>query len=100
MLLFAAAVRINGPTKIKMHYKNGRIAKAGDKIVNLPSGLSGVLHSPNAKSETCNGRIAEIRQNDPWVTLSECLHMDDIAAAVIGDSAPSELAIYRPGLEG
>ena len=34
-----------------MHYKNGREAKAGDRIINLTSGLSGVLHSPNAKSE-------------------------------------------------
>ena len=70
----------------QMHYKNGREAKAGDKIVNLPTGLSGVLHSPNAKSETCNGRIAAISQNDPYVTLGECLHLDDIAASAIVDS--------------
>jgi hypothetical protein len=66
-----------------MHYKNGREAKAGDRLINLPSGLSGVLHSPNAKSDTCNGRIAAVTSNDPWVTLSECLHLDDVAAADI-----------------
>ena len=69
-----------------MHYKNGREAKAGDKIVNLPSGLSGVLHSPNAGATTCNGRMAKMDQNDPWVTLSECLHMDDVAAAEAPDT--------------
>ena len=69
-----------------MHYKNGREAKAGDRIINLTSGLSGVLHSPNAKSETCNGRLAAVTLNDPWVTLGECLHLDDVAAASIPDA--------------
>lgn len=69
-----------------MHYKNGREAKAGDKVINLPTGLSGVLHSTNAGSQTCNGRIAAISQNDPWVTIGECLHVEDISAAEIPDS--------------
>lgn len=69
-----------------MHYKNGRLAKAGDKVVNLPTGLSGVLHSPSAQSTTCNGRLAAVNQNDPYVTIGECLHVDDIAAASIPDS--------------
>lgn len=69
-----------------MHYKNGREAKAGDKVINLTSGLSGVLHSPNPGSQTCNGRLAQMTNNDPWVTLSECLHVDDIAAAEIPDA--------------
>ena len=69
-----------------MHYKNGREAKAGDKVVNLPSGRTGVLHSVNAGSTTCNGRLAQTTENDAWVTLSECLHMDDIAKATIPDS--------------
>lgn len=68
-----------------MHYKNGREAKPGDKIINLTTGLAGVLHSPNPGSTTCNGRLAAINQNDPYVTLSDCLHVDDIAAADIPD---------------
>lgn len=71
-----------------MHYKNGRAAKDGDKIVNLPTGLSGVLHSTNAQSKTCNGRLAPIRQDDAYVTLSECLHIDDIAAAEVPIQGP------------
>jgi len=65
-----------------MHYKNGREAAAGDKIINLITGLTGILHSPNAGSQTCNGRLA-VTSNDPWVTISECLHLDDVAAAEI-----------------
>lgn len=71
-----------------MHYKNGRAAKDGDKIVNLPTGLAGVLHSSNAQSTTCNGRLAQISQNDAYVTLSECLHIEDIAAAEIPIQGP------------
>lgn len=68
-----------------MHYKNGREAKPGDKVV-TPHGM-GILHSVTAQSTTCNGRIAPISQNDPYVTLSECLHVDDINAADIPDSS-------------
>jgi hypothetical protein len=68
-----------------MHYKNGREAKPGDKVINLTYGFSGILHSVNAGSTTCNGRLATISQNDPYVTLSECLHQDDVAAADVPD---------------
>jgi len=70
-----------------MHYKNGREAKPGDKVVNLPSGQVGILHSVNAGSTTCNGRLAQASQNDAYVTVGECLHMNDIAAANIPDSS-------------
>ncbi len=72
-----------------MHYKNGREAKPGDKVVSLVYGVAGILHSANAKSTTCNGRIARIGDNDPYVTIGECLHMDDIAAATVPDSSKS-----------
>lgn len=70
-----------------MHYKNGREAKAGDKVINLSLGIAGVLHSVNAQSTSCNGRLATATSNDPWVNISDCLHVDDInaAAAVIPD---------------
>jgi hypothetical protein len=70
-----------------MHYKNGRPAKPGDKIVHLSSGLSGILHTPNATANTCNARMAAINQNDPWITVGECLHIDDISAASIPDAS-------------
>jgi hypothetical protein len=70
-----------------MHYKNGREAKAGDKVVNLSTGRAGVLHSTSAQSETCNGRLAQVSDSDPYVTIKECLHIDDIAKASIPDSS-------------
>lgn len=63
-----------------MHYKNGREAKAGDIVVDLENKLMGVLHSPSAQSDTCNGRLAPVSQNDPYVTIGNCLHIADIAA--------------------
>jgi len=73
-----------------MHYKNGREAKAGDKVVNVSGGslIAGVIHSISTSSTTCNGRIAPLSQNDPYINISDCLHADDIAAATI----PSTLA--------
>lgn len=70
-----------------MHYKNGRKAQPGDKIIHLPTGQLGMLHSPNAGSATCNGRLAPISQNDAWVTIGECLHVEDIEKADIPDSS-------------
>jgi hypothetical protein len=43
---------------INMHYKNGREAKPGDKVVNLTTSESGILYDLNAQSDTCNGRVA------------------------------------------
>jgi hypothetical protein len=64
-----------------MHYKNGREAKNGDKILNLSSGRSGILHSAQANSSTCNGRMAQISDNDAYITIGECVHIDDVASA-------------------
>lgn len=72
-----------------MHYKNGREAKEGDKVVLLEDGLppvTGVLHTTQPGSDTCNGRLALLSPNDPYVTISTCLHIDDIKAAEIPDS--------------
>jgi hypothetical protein len=75
-----------------MHYKNGRPAKAGDRVicvVGSNQGISGILHTTNAQSDSCNGRLAVTSSNDPYVTIGECLHVDDVAAATIPDtSAP------------
>ncbi len=73
-----------------MHYKNGRVAKDGDKVV-TPYGM-GILHSTTAQSETCNGRLAPVSPNDAWVTIKECLHVDDVMAADIPDSSAASQA--------
>lgn len=71
-----------------MHYKNGREAKAGDRVVHIGGDYcaSGILHSVNAQSETCNGRLAITTPNDPYVSIKECLHVDDVKAATIPDT--------------
>ncbi|MGD0278102.1 MAG: hypothetical protein ABSC11_02220 [Smithella sp.] len=64
-----------------MHYKNGRKAKAGDQVVCTATGFSGILFNVNAKATSCNGQLAQIVTGTPYVTLNQCLHIDDIAAA-------------------
>ena len=73
-----------------MHYKNGREAKNGDKVVLLPSygpPVAGILYDAVAGNDHCNGKIAPTNQNDPMPSLKEVLHFDDIKAAEIPDSS-------------
>ncbi len=68
-----------------MHYKNGREAKNGDKVVLIPSYGSptiGILYDAQAGNDYCNGKIAPIAQNDPCPNLKECLHLDDVMKAL------------------
>jgi hypothetical protein len=47
-----------------MHYRNGREAKNGDKIVRLNDGkieAFGVLHSATPGNDFCNGNIAVVQ---------------------------------------
>lgn len=72
-----------------MHYKNGRPAKNGDKVVLVPqygygSPMLGILYDATAGNDACNGKVAVIRPNDPCPNLAECLHWDDVKA-VLGD---------------
>jgi hypothetical protein len=67
-----------------MHYKNGREAKNGDKVVvvdgyNAP--MIGILYDATAGNDYCNGKLAVIRANDPCPNLKECLHWDDVQEA-------------------
>lgn len=64
-----------------MHYRNGREAKSGDRVVNVVTGQGGMVYGLNAQSETCNGRLAVITPADPYVNLRDCVHADDLAAA-------------------
>ncbi len=86
-----------------MHYKNGREAKNGDKVVCIQQGymVAGILHSINPGSDTCNGRVSLITTNDPYVNIKECLHADDVANATIPDTSvpqpPQEPAIPPTG---
>jgi len=66
-----------------MHYRNGRAAQNGDKVVKLGGPGAdvvafGVLHSAVAGNDYCNGNIAPI-VNDTGACLCDMLHVDDLA---------------------
>ena len=66
-----------------MHYRNGREAKNGDKIVQLGEGGKvtsfGILHDAIPGNDYCNGSIAPII-SQTTACLCDCLHIDDLAA--------------------
>ena len=77
-----------------MHYKNGRAAKNGDKVVLIndcgsPIGAVGILYDAVAGNDMCNGRLALTTGMDPCPNLQKCLHVDDIKAAQIPDTSKS-----------
>lgn len=69
-----------------MHYRNGREAKNGDKIVKL--GMDdkgeiisfGVLHSAVPGNDFCNGNIAVVQPTNDGACIVDCLHVEDLAA--------------------
>ena len=69
-----------------MHYRNGREAKNGDKIVQLDGygngaqvSAVGVLHGATPGNDHCNGLIAPIQNASTSACLCDCLHVDDLA---------------------
>jgi hypothetical protein len=66
-----------------MHFRNGREAKNGDKIVKLDEQghvvSFGVLHSATPGNDYCNGNIAAIQPANDYACMVDCLHIDDIA---------------------
>lgn len=71
-----------------MHYKNGREAKNGDKVVlfsNYGAPVVGVLYDATAGNDHCNGKIAPCAPNDPMPNLKEVLHYDDVKALCSGE---------------
>lgn len=66
-----------------MHYRNGREAKNGDKIVRLEGGRIvsyGVLHGAVPGNEYCNGNIAVVQPPNDYACMCDCLHVDDVEA--------------------
>lgn len=64
-----------------MHYRNGREAKNGDKIIQIENGkisALGVLHSATPGNDYCNGGIAVLPQSS-MACMCDCLHIDDVA---------------------
>ena len=75
-----------------MHYRNGREAKNGDRIVSIgsipgPNGTwvpsvvaIGALYDAVPGNDYCNGTIAPIQPTNTSACLCDCLHVDDLAA--------------------
>jgi hypothetical protein len=67
-----------------MHYRNGREAKNGDKIIQLDLNgqivALGVLHSATPGNDYCNGSIAPYQNPCATACLVDCLHIDDVQA--------------------
>lgn len=66
-----------------MHYRNGREAKNGDKIVQLSSNGTieavGVLYDAEPGNDYCNGYIAPTQHPVKSACMCDCLHLDDLA---------------------
>ena len=66
-----------------MHYKNGREAKNGDKVMVFPiygNPYIGVMYDSVAGNDYCNGKVVPISPANPMVNLQEALHLEDVQA--------------------
>jgi hypothetical protein len=68
-----------------MHYRNGREAQNGDKVIQFGSGDGkivniGILHDASPGNDYCNGSIAPVCTVPAYACLCDCLHADDLAA--------------------
>lgn len=76
-----------------MHYKNGREAKNGDRVMFLDAyggPIVGILYNAASGNNDCNGRLAACNPNDPMPDLKSCLHIDDVKDATRAN--PGELS--------
>lgn len=75
-----------------MHYRNGRKAENGDKIISLNGGkisAFGFLRDAVPGNDYCNGYIMPFiseyqpaptpQATDPLACMCDCLHIDDLA---------------------
>lgn len=75
-----------------MHYRNGREAHNGDKIVSLGTSVAGTVHinaigilfDAQPGNDYCNGYIAPVLGSYPVTAcLCDCLHYDDLVALIV-----------------
>jgi len=75
-----------------MHYRNGREAKNGDKVVSLagygtgPVNIDtiGILFDAVPGNDYCNGKIAPIIGGPVLAAcLCDCLHLNDVEALFV-----------------
>lgn len=95
-----------------MHYRNGRPAQNGDKVVLLPPNFTtpivGILYDAAPDNDYCNGKIAPIGVIEITPNLKECLHIEDVLAVLATDGrlqtvmdvpAPSTIPVATADLE-
>lgn len=68
-----------------MHYRNGREAMNGDKIVQLDFDTGhitafGMLTNAQPGNDYCNGTIEPTHDIEVTACLCDCIHVDDLAA--------------------
>ena len=64
-----------------MHYRNGREAKNGDRVVQLVNGrvvALGILFDAQPGNSYCNGGIAPLHSSVAGACICDCLHVDDL----------------------
>ena len=67
-----------------MHFRNGREAKNGDKVVQFSTDGGkvmsvGILHDAVPGNDFCNGSIAPTSTTVAMACMCDCLHVDDLA---------------------
>lgn len=68
-----------------MHYRNGRVAQNGDKIIQIETYSGkithvGVLYEAVPGNDFCNGKIAPIPTTSNGACMCDCLHIEDVEA--------------------
>lgn len=66
-----------------MHYRNGREAKNGDRVVSLVDGQIsvGILYDAVAGNDYFNGSLAAVPAG--YACLVDCIHVDDLMALLV-----------------
>jgi hypothetical protein len=78
-----------------MHYRNGREAKNGDKVIQLghPNiSAIGILHDAKPGNDYCNGMIAPTSTTATGACMCDCLHVDDVMAMLAEKGLNERLA--------
>lgn len=69
-----------------MHYRNGREAKNGDKLVQIGNDGKiagvGILYDAMPGNDYCNGSVAPLPAGT-GACLVDCIHLDDLAAILV-----------------
>lgn len=67
-----------------MHYRNGREAHNGDKVIQLSLDGKitsfGVLHDATPGNDYCNGQLAPLQPGVVGACMCDCLHLEDVQA--------------------